>query len=138
GSDRARNRSEHNVPGFGLPPGIDDWAAVVADHFAVPHPRLGIDWFTNRAQQAQAVELVFFGPLISPLQKGPNRGGGGIKDVYFVAVNDAPETIGLGSIGCALVHQAGGAVLQRSVNDVAVTCNPTDVGGTPVGVFFFE
>ena len=33
---------------------------------------------------------------------------------------------------------AGGAVLQRSINDIAVAGDPADVGGTPVGVFFLE
>ena len=28
--------------------------------------------------------------------------------------------------------------MQRSINDVAVTSDPTDVGGTPIGVLFLK
>src|SRR6185312_5200361 len=47
-------------------------------------------------------------------------------------------SVGLGEVGRAFVHQAGGAILQRAVHDVAVAGDPADVGGAPVGVFFFE
>ncbi len=40
--------------------------AVVADDFAIPHPRLGIDRLADRAQQAQAVELVFLAATRRP------------------------------------------------------------------------
>ena len=129
---------DHDVAGFGLPPGIDDRAAVAADDFAIPHPRFGIDRLADRAQQAQAVELVLLRPLVAPLDEGADRGGRGVEDVDLVAVDDAPEAVGLGKVGRAFVHQAGGAVLQRAVDDVAVAGDPADVGGAPVGVFFLE
>ena len=48
--DRPRKRSQHDVAGFGLPPGIDDWAAVASNRVAIPHPRFRIDWFPDCAQ----------------------------------------------------------------------------------------
>ena len=82
--------------------------------------------------------LCFLRPLLAPLDEGANGRGRGVKDIHLVAVDDAPEAVGLREVGRALVHQAGGAVLQRSVNDVAVPGNPADVGGAPVSVFFLE
>ncbi len=41
------------MPGLGLPPGVDDRAAVAADVLAVPDPGLGIDRLADRAEQAQ-------------------------------------------------------------------------------------
>ena len=132
------NGAEHDMSGFGLPPGVDDGAAVVTDELAVPHPRLGVDGFADGAQQAQAVEPMLFGPFVTPLGESTNRGRGGIENVYLVAVDDAPETVGFGEVGRAFVHEAGGAVLQRSVNDVTVARDPSDVGGTPVSVLFLK
>src|SRR6185312_7126485 len=81
---------------------------------------------------------VLFGPLVAPLDEGADGGGRGVEDADFVALDDGPETVGLGKVGRAFVHEAGGAVLQRAVDDVAVSGDPSDVGGAPVGVFFFE
>ena len=124
--------------GFGLPPGVDDGAAVAADDFAIPHPGFGVDGLADGAEQAQAGQVVLFGPLVAPLDEGADGGGRGVEDGDFVAVDDVPEAVGLGKVGRAFVHQAGGAVLQRAVDDVAVAGDPADVGGAPVDVFFFE
>src|SRR5216684_5456034 len=81
---------------------------------------------------------MFSWPLVAPLDEGADGGGRGVEDVHLVALDDGPEAVGLGVVGGAFVHQAGGAVLQRAVDDVAVAGDPSDVGGTPEGVFFFE
>src|SRR5262249_21364229 len=134
----AGNGSDHNGAGFCLPPRINDGAATVTDDFAVPHPGFGIDGLTNGAEQAQAGQLVLLRPFISPFDKGSNRRGCRVKDIYLVAIDDAPETVGLGIVGRTFIHQAGSAILQGSVDDVAVTRNPTDVGCAPVGVFLLQ
>jgi hypothetical protein len=51
---RARGQGEHDAAGFGLPPGIDDRAALFADHLEVPFPGFGVDRLADAAQQAQA------------------------------------------------------------------------------------
>jgi hypothetical protein len=55
GGRRARQRRDHDHAGFGLPPGVHDGAAVVADVLAIPHPGFGIDRLADGAQQAQAL-----------------------------------------------------------------------------------
>src|SRR5271170_7162375 len=77
-------------------------------------------------------------PLLSPFDESANGGGSGVENVDLVTVDDAPEAVGFGVVGRAFIHQAGGAVLEDAVDDVAVPSDPADVGGTPVGVFFFE
>ena len=52
--DGAGQRRDQDAAGLGLPPGVDDRAAVVADDAVVPEPGLGIDRLADRAQQAQA------------------------------------------------------------------------------------
>src|SRR5690606_33913554 len=49
---RAGQGGDHDPAGFGLPPGIDDRAAPVADDAPVPEPGLGIDRLADRAEQA--------------------------------------------------------------------------------------
>ena len=58
GRDRAGQRGDHDAAGLGLPPGVDDRAALAADHFVVPHPGFGIDRLADRAQQPQRGEVV--------------------------------------------------------------------------------
>ncbi len=41
-------------------------------------------------------------------------------------------------IGRAFIHDRRGPVLQRTIDDVAVTGYPADVGGAPVDVFVLE
>ena len=123
---------------FGLPPGVDDRAAIAADGFAIPHPGLRIDGLADGAEQAQARHVVLLRPLVAPLDEGADGGGRGVENIYFVAGDDRPETVGLRKIRRAFVHQAGSAVLQRAVDDVAVAGDPSNVGGAPVSVFIFQ
>ena len=53
GGGDAGQRRNHDGAGFGLPPGIDDRAALAADHAVIPHPRFGIDRLADGAEQAQ-------------------------------------------------------------------------------------
>ena len=57
GSARRRDpwqRRDHVAAGFGLPPRVDDRAALAADVLVVPHPGFRIDRLADGAEQAQA------------------------------------------------------------------------------------
>ena len=49
-----RQRAHHASAGFGLPPGIHNRAAFIANGCVVPVPGLGVDRLAHRTQQAQA------------------------------------------------------------------------------------
>ena len=51
GGNCARQRRDHESAGFRLPPGIDDRAALAANHPVVPHPSFRVNRFANGAQQ---------------------------------------------------------------------------------------
>ncbi|MNP03721.1 hypothetical protein D3C76_956150 [compost metagenome] len=51
---RADQRAEHDAAGLGLPPGIDDRAALFADDIEVPLPGFRVDRLTDCAEQSQA------------------------------------------------------------------------------------
>jgi hypothetical protein len=59
----ARERGDHDRAGLGLPPGVDDRAALAADHLAVPQPRLRVDRLADRAEQPQAGQVVLLDVL---------------------------------------------------------------------------
>ena len=52
--------------------------------------------------------------------------------------DDAPEPIFVWHIGRTLVHEHGGGIGQWTVNHVAVTGNPSAVGGAKVNVRVFQ
>src|SRR4029077_10493050 len=54
GRDRTRQRRDQDAAGFGLPPGVDDRAAMLADDAIVPQPGLGVDRLADAAEDAQA------------------------------------------------------------------------------------
>src|SRR5437870_6008630 len=81
---------------------------------------------------------MFLRPLVAPFNECANGGGRGVQNIYLVAVNNAPEAVGLRKVRRAFVHQSGRAILQWSIDDVAMARHPTDVRSAPVRVFFFE
>ncbi len=78
------------------------------------------------------------GPLGAPAHEGADGRGRGVEDGDAVALDDLPEAILLRPVGRAFVHQHGGAVRERSVDDVAVAGDPADVGRAPVDVVLLE
>ena len=69
--------------------------------------------------------------LIAPLDERANRRRGGVQHVDFVFLDDRPEAIFSGPVRGTFVHHLRCPGRHRSVDDVAVTGDPTAVGGTP-------
>ncbi len=60
--------------------------------------------------------------------------GRGVENVDLVLVDDLPEAVRLGEVRRALVNQAGAAIGQNAIGDVAVTGDPADICGAEVDV----
>ena len=131
---RAGKRRDQDAAGLGLPPGIDDRAAAVADDAVIPFPGFGIDRLADRAEKPQRCARGLLHRLVARLHQRADRGRRGVEDVDLVLVDDFPEARRRRIVRHALEHQRGGAVRQRSVDDVAVAGDPADVGGAPVDV----
>ena len=54
----AGQRRDHDRAGLGLPPRVDDRAALAADDAVVPDPRFRIDRLADRAEQPQRRQVV--------------------------------------------------------------------------------
>src|SRR5690606_6574603 len=77
---RAGHRGDHVPAGLGLPPGVDDRAAAIADHAVVPFPGFRIDRLAHAAEQAQALAAGLLHPLVTLAHQRAQRGGGGVED----------------------------------------------------------
>ena len=127
-------RRDHDPAGFGLPPGVDDRAAVAPNVLAIPHPRLRVDGLADRAEKPKARKVMGVGVFLSPLHERANGGGGGVEDGHLVLVDDAPPAVAPSGVGSPLVHHRGGPVGQGSVDDVTVPGDPPDVRCRPEDV----
>ena len=130
----AGQRADHDRAGLGLPPGVDDRAAVAADDPAVPHPGLGVDRLADRAEHPQRGQVVLGRDVLAPLHERADRGRRGVEDRHLVLLDDLPEPALVRGVRRALVDHQGGAVRQRPVDDVGVPGDPADVGRAPVDV----
>src|SRR6185503_3407535 len=117
---------------------IDDGTSLFSDHLAIPHPRLRVDRFANRAEQTQARQVVLQRPLLTPFYERANRGWGCVEDIHSMTFDHGPKPIRLWKIRCTFIHQHRRAVREWSINDVAVSRDPTDVCRAPVDVFISD
>jgi hypothetical protein len=90
------------------------------------------DGLTYRAEQAQ-LDRSYLAASPALTNKGADGGRRGVEDgdlVLSMICHKRPQS------GCwgSLVHQAGCTVRERTVNDVAVAGNPTNVGRAEVDV----
>ena len=93
--------------GFGLPPGVDDGAALLADDTVIPHPGFGVDRFADGAEQADGGQVVFVGVVVAEFHQRANRGWRGVEDGDLVLLTHFPETPGIGNHRRALKHDDG-------------------------------
>src|SRR5215813_1704978 len=134
GPDRARERGNENAAGFGLPPGIHDRAALLANDPVVPVPFRTLDRLTDCAENPQARQIMLGWPGVSFFHQRTQGGRRGIENIDLVFRYYFPETAEVGIVGNTLEHDTGGPVGQRTVNDVTVTSHPADVCRAPVNV----
>ena len=130
----AGHRRDHVGAGFGLPPGVDDRAALLADHGVVPHPGFGVDGLADGAEQADAGQVVAVREFVAELHQCAQCGRRGVENRDPVVLADFPEAAGVGVHRPAFVDHRGAAGRQRTVGDVGVAGDPADVRGAPEDV----
>ena len=81
---------------------------------------------------------MLLGVLRAPFHVRPDGGGRRVEDRHAVPFNDLPPSARIGPVRCPFVHDAGGVVGERTVDDVRVPSHPADVGGAPVDVLLLD
>ena len=132
----AGQRAYQDAAGLGLPPGVDDGAALVPYGAVVPLPGFRVDGFTYGSHDAQAGAGGAFDGLLALGHQGADGGGCGIEDADLVLVHHLAHAVGGRVVGHPFEHEGGGAIGERPVDQVGVTRDPAHVGGTPVDVLF--
>ncbi len=127
----AGKRRDQVAAGLGLPPGVDDRAAPVADGVVVPHPRLGVDRLADRAEDAQRFQIVFLRKVSPRLDKRANGSGSSVEHRHLVVLDHFPEAPRVRPHRHAFEHHFGRADRERAVGAVAVPGHPADVRGAP-------
>src|SRR5439155_18470520 len=118
--------SDHDVAGLGLPPAVHHRTALLADHLAIPEPRLWVDRLAHAPEQTKRAEVVPLGVLAPPLDASPDRCRCGIEDRAAVALDDLPPPVLVRIVGGAFVENRGAPIRKRAVDDVGVTGHPAD------------
>ena len=131
---RAGEVGDEDAAGLGLPPGVGDRAALVADDAPIPVPRLGVDRLADGAEEAERSAAVLRDPVVAFAHQRADRGRGGVEDGDAEPVDRLPQAAVVGVVGNAVEHHAGRAVHQRAVDGVAVAGDPADIGGAPEDV----
>ena len=124
-------RRDHDRPGLGLPPRVDDRGGIRSDDFAVPHPRFGVDGLADRTEQTDRRQIELLRDLATELHERADRGRRGVEDRDAVLLHDLPPAAGVRGIRRAFVEHLGRTVGEGAVRDVGVSGDPPDVGGAP-------
>ena len=77
---------------------------------------------------------MFIDVFVTPLNESADRSRCGIEDSYFVFCNQFPKTIFSGLIRCTFVHKDCGSGRQWTIDNIAVSGNPTAIGCAPENV----
>src|SRR6266496_1840539 len=78
---------------------------------------------------------MFRDPLVTPANKRADRRRSGVENVDPIFLDDFPKPIGLGPVRGALVHDNGGAVGERAVDNITVTGYPAHISRAPKNIF---
>src|SRR5205807_4586889 len=100
----ARDRGDQDAARLGLPPSVDDRAALVADIVVIPEPGFGVDWLADRAEEAQRFAAGLADVILALAHQGADRGRRGVEDADLVLVDDLPEARRVRVVRHALKH----------------------------------
>src|SRR5207244_11856531 len=79
--DGSGQRRDEDAAGLGLPPGVDDGAAAVADHLVVPEPDFGVDRLADGAEQPQRLAAALLDRRLALARDGPDGRGRAVEYV---------------------------------------------------------
>src|SRR5260363_311913 len=117
---------------------ISDRTRAVTDHIVEAAPSLRVDGLANRTEYAQTGQIVFAHPGVAKAHESANSGWSGVEASDAVVLNELPPAVGVWVRRTALMHEDGGTVEQRAVDEVGVSVNPARISSTPPAVLFLN
>ncbi len=100
----------------------------------IPHPCLGVNRLADRAENTKGREFVLFHPLLTFAHQRTDCSRCGVEDTDAELVDDIPEPSGIRVGRHAFKHYARCSVAERTINNIAVACDPSDVRGAEMDV----
>lgn len=128
GWDRSGKRSDDDGSSLGLPVGVDDGALSSSDVVVVPVPGLGVDGLSDGSDDSQTLEGVILDEVLTKSSKETNGSRSSVEMSDLVLVNGVPVSRSGRVDGSGLEDGGGDSVEKRTVDDVGVTSDPSDVG----------
>ncbi len=104
----------------------------------IPFPGLGVDGLSHRSQQAQRLTRCSANRSLTLSHQRADGCRGGIKNRYIMRVTHLPETRRIGIGWHAFEHHRRRAIRERTIDDIGVPCDPTNISRAPVNVVFFQ
>src|SRR4030042_271754 len=77
-------------------------------------------------------------PIIPLSHYRPKSSWSSVENTDLVLLYNVPEPIRMGIVWYPFKHKNRCAISQRTVNDIGVSCHPSNVSCTPESVFFFH
>src|ERR1043166_9937872 len=99
-----------------------------------PFPGFRIDRFADAAQDAEAGEIIFLGPVFSIAHEQTNGSRGRIENRDAVAFDQIPPASRIRIVRLAFSGEDRGAIEERTIHNVAVASDPAWVGDTEVDI----
>eukprot|EP00053_Salpingoeca_punica_P010178 m.91720 g.91720 ORF g.91720 m.91720 type:complete len:710 (+) comp15305_c0_seq1:340-2469(+) len=130
----ARQAGKHVAARLRLPPRVNNGAALAANDLVVPLPGLRVDRLADGAEDAEGGEIALLRVRVAEALQGADGGRRSVEEGDVVLLDNLPEARAVGVCWHALEDDARGAVGKRSVGDVAVACDPANVGRAKVNV----
>ena len=116
--------------GLSHPVSVDNGTLTFASEIIVPMPSFGVDGFAYCTENAERGKVVILYVFLAHSTKQTDSCGRSVQVSGLPFVDKVPVSRGGRVYGCTLKDGSGDAVRQRSVDDVGVTRDPSDIRHT--------
>lgn len=123
GCDNVRTRLSHPV-------GIDDGTLVLSGKVVEPMPCLRVDGFSDGSKDSEGRQIVVFDVLFAHSSKQSDGSGSGVKLSRLPFVDKVPVSRRGRVDGCGFENGGGDSIQERTVDDIRVTRDPSDISHT--------
>src|SRR5436305_2815989 len=83
-------------------------------------------------------KIMLGGPFHTMAHQTTDSGRRSVNGSHLQFLGDTPIAVGIWIGGDAFKEDAGGSVHEWTVDDVAMSRDPTDIGGTPIDIALFN